>query len=125
MNYYYDESFPTFRHETMADGKSIWRLDDGHGGHAEEHRQEMIEIATTIATKIVNDALSAIIDQKIDDAIDKALERRANDLDTVNASFDINIHSAIQSELDGVFKQFFHKELAAIFKKNGLTLKIR
>lgn len=91
---------------------------DGHGGHAEEHREEM----RAIAEQIVQTQVPIIAAQMINEAIDSMIGAIDYDIKTVvRISFD---------EVDTIFKseklrQYVSNRIASEIKANLQKLKYR
>lgn len=56
---------------------------DGHGGHAEEHRAEMAEIAAEIAEKKIQEAIPRMTEEAYTRALNDLLEASRVDVESV------------------------------------------
>lgn len=96
------------------------RTEDSHGGHAEEHRQEMIDIANAVVKQYVNTTLMQTIRQMVDEVIAQKLQ----DFETAQVNIDYNIKSTVAKQAQNMIKDF-ERELEKAFKKNGLKVTFR
>ena len=85
--------------------------------HAEEHRQEMIDIANAVVKQYVNTTLMQTIRQMVNETIAQKLQ----DFETAQVNIDYNIKSTVAKQADKMIKDV-KKELEKAFKKNGLKL---
>ena len=92
--------------------------EDAHGGHAEEHRQEMIAIAKEVIKQYANTELRQTIRQMVDEAIAQKLR----DFETAQVNINYDFKSTIAKQTEKMIKEVFEKEMDRMFKKHGMKV---
>ena len=88
--YYGNNWGPSGTYSRDADGKWIWRYNknDGHGGRAEEHRQEMTYIAEQVVQQKLTDIIPEIQRQAYSTAYNDIVNTLSFDVESaVNIGF--------------------------------------
>lgn len=108
------------RKEDFRNAVLRMRNEDVHGGHAEEHRKEMIAIANEVIKQYINTTLTQSIKQMVNDAI----AQKMKDFESSKVTIDYNIKSTVTKQTEKIIKDF-EKELEMAFKKSGLKVTFR
>ncbi|WP_143530177.1 hypothetical protein [Massiliimalia massiliensis] len=87
--------------------------------HAEEHRQEMIDIAKQVVNQYVNTTLMQTIRQMVEEAIAQTLR----DFETGRLNINYDFHSTVAKQTEKMIKNVFEKEIGRMFKKHGINIK--
>lgn len=95
------------------------RIEDTHGGHEEEHRQEMFDIANEVIKQYVETTLRPLIRQ----IVNEEMEFKLRELEKSQININYELNSTVARQTEKMIKDVFEKEMDRIFKKHGLTVK--
>ena len=108
----------TMNSETLTSAVLRKWNEDAHGGHAEEHRQEMIAIAKEVIKQYANTELRQTIRQMVDEAIAQKLR----DFEAAQININYDFKSTIAKQTEKIIKEVFEKEMDRMFKKHGMKV---
>ena len=116
----YGNPGPAGTYSRDANGKMIWRrnVNDGHGGNAAQHRQEMMEIAEQVAQQKIAEALPGIQKAAYTEAYGNLIQALSFDvISSVNIDFE-NVASIFHDKkTQTVIADAVMDELRKQFKK--------
>lgn len=108
-------------------GYYCWKRDtqDGHGGFAEEHRAEMMEIATAVAEKKIQEAIPHITQDAYMRAIRELTEAAKVDVESVvQIGFQNGEQIFRDKKTQKIVVDAVMEEVKKLLSKNGLRIRI-
>ena len=95
------------------------RNEDIHGGHAEEHRQEMFDIAN----KVINEYADTNLRQMIRQIVNEEIAFKLRELENAQININYDVKSTVAKTTEKMIKDVFEKEMDRVFEKHGMTVK--